>query len=97
MAHAVGGNSAGHVRLRVSRCSSSPGQTALADTAWVPFGRGARNCIGIAPAQMELTLIIARLAKRIDLVAERTEMPKSVGMAVNRPSGGVPMVVRARA
>lgn len=75
----------------------SPEHTALADIAWVPFGRGARNCIGFALAQMELTLIIARLAQRIDVVPERTEKPKPVGMVVNRPSGGVPMLVCARA
>jgi hypothetical protein len=74
----------------------SPEQKALADIAWVPFGRGARNCIGFALAQMELTLIIARLAQRLDVVAEQTEKPKPVGMVVNRPSGGVPMHVSAR-
>jgi cytochrome P450 len=72
-------------------------QRAITDQAWVPFGRGARNCIGFALAQMELTLIIARLAQRLDLRATNSEMPRPVGMVVNRPLGGTPMHVTARA
>lgn len=68
---------------------------ALADLAWVPFGGGARNCIGFALAQMELTLIIARLAQRLDVEAVGTE-PCPVGMVVNRPSGGARMAVSVR-
>jgi cytochrome P450 len=75
----------------------APEQAALADIAWVPFGRGARNCIGFALAQMELTLIIARLAQRLDITAVRAEKPRPVGMVVNRPTGGAPMRVSARA
>lgn len=71
-------------------------QKALADIAWVPFGRGARNCIGFAVAQMELTLIIARLAQRLTIEPVRTTKPRPVGMVVNRPSGGVPMRVSVR-
>ncbi len=70
---------------------------ALADIAWVPFGRGARNCIGFALAQMEPTLIIARLAQRLDVQAVTLQKPRPVGMVVNRPSGGTPMLVSARA
>ncbi len=46
-------------------------QRTIADQGWVPFGRGARNCIGFALAQMELTLVIARIAQRLDLAASR--------------------------
>jgi hypothetical protein len=74
----------------------TPEQKALADVAWVPFGRGARNCIGFALAQMELTLIIARLAQRLDVSATREHEPRPVGMVVNRPSGGVPMQTAER-
>jgi cytochrome P450 len=70
---------------------------ALADLAWVPFSRGARNCIGFALAQMELTLIVARLAQRLDVGATTTTMPNAVGLVVNRPVGGAPMHVRPRA
>lgn len=69
---------------------------ALADVAWVPFGRGARNCIGFALAQMELTLIISRLAQRLELAPVSNEVPAPVGMVVNRPTGGAPMHVEPR-
>ncbi|MGH9274196.1 MAG: cytochrome P450 [Acidimicrobiales bacterium] len=86
------------LRFDPDRFVNAPPETkALADIAWVPFGRGARNCIGFALAQMELTLIIARLAQRLDIAAVRHEMPQPVGMVVNRPAGGAPMWVAARA
>lgn len=69
---------------------------AIADLAWVPFGRGARNCIGFALAQMELTLIISRIAQRLDLAPLTDEVPRPVGMVVNRPEGGAPMRVGVR-
>lgn len=72
-------------------------QRTITDQAWVPFGRGARNCIGFALAQMELTLIISRLAQRLDLQPTASEKPRPVGMVVNRPGGGTPMHVTARA
>jgi hypothetical protein len=45
---------------------------------------------------MELTLIISRLAQRVDIEATTTTKPPPVGMVVNRPAGGVPMRVHAR-
>ena len=72
-------------------------QQAVADIAWVPFGRGARNCIGFALAQMELTLIISRLAQRLNLTPTMANVPHPVGMVVNRPQGGVHMHVAVRA
>lgn len=71
-------------------------QKALADLAWVPFGRGARNCIGFALAQIELTLIISRMAQRLDISAPTSTVPRPVGMVVNRPEGGAPMSVGGR-
>ena len=73
-----------------------PESKALADIAWVPFGRGHRNCIGFALAQMELTLMLARFAQRLDVSPSTDRVPKPVGMVVNRPTGGASMVVGAR-
>ena len=70
-------------------------QKALADISWVPFGRGARNCIGFALAQMELTLSVARLAQRLSISASGP-VPAPSGLVVNRPAGGAPMHVSAR-
>ena len=64
-------------------------ERAAMDAAWVPFGRGPRRCIGFALAQMELTLILARWAQRLDLSLVRPETPAPYGMVVNRPRGGI--------
>jgi cytochrome P450 len=67
------------------------------DRGWIPFGGGARNCIGFALAQMELTIILARFAQRLDLTATSHEIPRPQGMVVNRPIGGVPLHVASPA
>lgn len=67
------------------------------DTAWVPFGGGTRNCLGFALAQIELTLVLSRLAQRLDLAPTTTTTPEPVGMVVNRPVGGAPALVARRA
>jgi cytochrome P450 len=74
----------------------TPDQQAAADQAWVPFGRGARTCIGFALAQMELTIMIARFAQRLDVTPTQDAPPRPVGMVVNRPEGGAPMRVARR-
>jgi len=69
----------------------APESIAAMEAAWIPFGRGPRRCIGFALAQMELNLILARLAQRLDLELVRSGIPSPYGMVVNRPSGGVPV------
>jgi cytochrome P450 len=71
-------------------------QQAAMRAAWVPFGHGVRNCIGFALAQMELTLIVARFAQRLELIPKTSVLPEPIGVAVNHPSGGVPVQIRAR-
>jgi cytochrome P450 len=71
-------------------------QRALNDAAWVPFGRGPRMCIGFALAQMELTLITARLAQRLELTATAPHPPTPTGLIVSQPASGAPMHIRPR-
>lgn len=74
----------------------TPEQRRLTEQSWVPFGGGPRNCLGFALAQMELTLIVARLAQRLVLTPTDEVPPRPVGMVVNRPETGVPMHVTSR-
>jgi cytochrome P450 len=74
----------------------TPEQQLDIDRAWLPFGGGARMCVGFALAQMELTLIIARLAQRLDLDRVARQVPKPAGMVVNRPSGSSLYTVNPR-
>ncbi|MDQ1476977.1 MAG: hypothetical protein QOE62_2206, partial [Actinomycetota bacterium] len=39
----------------------------------------------------------ARLAQRVDITFTRPDVPRPVGMIVNRPDGGIPATVTARA
>jgi cytochrome P450 len=71
-------------------------QRALSDLAWIPFGRGPHMCIGFALAQMELALLIARIAQRLDLTPITEEVPQPIGMVVNRPKGGAPFIITHR-
>ena len=74
----------------------TPEQKTLSDQAFVPFGRGPHSCIGFALAQMELTLIVARLAQRVELAAGSGALPRPLGMIVNRPEGGAHVRVSIR-
>ena len=71
-------------------------QKAAADRAWIPFGRGPHMCIGFVLAQMELVLMIARFAQRLELTPTSSAVPEPVGMVVNRPLGGAPFHIRQR-
>jgi cytochrome P450 len=74
----------------------TPEQKTLTDQAWLPFGRGPHSCLGFALAQMELTLIIARLAQRLDFIPGVSDLPRPLGMVVNRPEGGARLRVSRR-
>ncbi len=76
--------------------SSEQVRRAAAHEAWLPFGRGARMCVGFALAQMELTLIVARMAQRLDLVPTAASPPEPKGLVVSAPATGAPMYVRPR-
>ncbi len=62
--------------------------------AWIPFGRGSRSCIGFALAQMQLTLVTARLAQRLDVTITSGRLPNPSGLVVTRPEGGLPATIR---
>lgn len=67
---------------------------AVTNLAYLPFGAGVRKCIGFALAQMEMQLIVSRLAQRLDLEPALTQIPAPEGMVTSRPRGGVPAKAR---
>jgi cytochrome P450 len=61
--------------------------------AYIPFGAGARICIGNGFALMEGQIVLATLAQHVDLsLADRAEIPPEA-LVTLRPRGGVPMRV----
>ncbi|MGH9084180.1 MAG: cytochrome P450, partial [Acidimicrobiales bacterium] len=60
--------------------------------SFVPFGGGARRCIGFALATLELQVLVVRLAQRVHW---RLEQPatRPVGLASATQKGGVPIKV----
>ena len=45
---------------------------------------------------MELTLIVAKLAQRLDVACSASDLPRPLGMIVNRPEGGAHLEVTRR-
>jgi cytochrome P450 len=64
---------------------------------YLPFGGGSRRCIGMAFAQMEMKLVLARVLSHLQLaVAEpRPVQPVRRGVTLS-PAGGVRMVVTGK-
>lgn len=73
--------------------ATNPGVEHQRRLAWIPFGRGSRSCIGFALAQMQLALVTARFAQRLDIALTDGSIPKPSGLIVTRPDGGLPATV----
>jgi cytochrome P450 len=66
--------------------------------AFFPFGGGVRRCIGAAFATYEMKLVLAQVLSRVELRAAPGYRVHLVRRTVTlAPSGGVPVVVQARA
>jgi cytochrome P450 len=72
-------------------------EKALVKHAYLPFGAGARVCIGNHFALMQGQIALARLAQslRFDTIPGRAEITPEPLMTL-RPKGGMPMLVRER-
>jgi unspecific monooxygenase len=62
---------------------------------YIPFGAGARRCIGAALAEFEMKLVLATILKqyRLELVDSRPVKPQRRGLAIE-PAGGVKMILK---
>ncbi|MFO7477598.1 MAG: cytochrome P450, partial [Methyloceanibacter sp.] len=62
--------------------------------AYIPFGGGARLCIGYRFAEMESMLVLATLAQRFAPMPVAT--PHPIAMVTIRPKNGLPMYPNPR-
>jgi cytochrome P450 len=64
---------------------------------WIPFGGGTRRCLGAALAMAEQRMVMAAMARRLDLEAatSRPERPKHRNVTMI-PSRGGRVVIRGR-
>ncbi len=62
---------------------------------YVPFGGGPRNCIGLAFAQVEVKIVLARILQNFDLKLDNTKVHPHMG-ATLEPRPGVLMLTSRR-
>jgi cytochrome P450 len=64
---------------------------------WIPFGGGIRRCLGAALAMAEQRVVLAAMARRLDLEADSPEPERAMHRNVTMiPSRGGRVVVRAK-
>jgi cytochrome P450 len=64
---------------------------------WIPFGGGTRRCIGATLAMAEQRVVLAAIARRLDLQADRPEPEHAQHRNVTMiPSRGAQAIVTAR-
>ena len=73
----------------------APGAPEPVPYSFVPFGGGARRCIGFALATLELQVMAVRLVQHVAWELRRTKV-RPTGIATLTPKGGVPIEVTAR-
>ncbi len=64
-----------------------------ARTQYMPFGFGARTCIGASFAMMEAVAILATLVRRADFEWDGRHAPEPLSRVTLRPKGGMPLRV----
>lgn len=64
--------------------------------AYLPFGAGPRQCVGMKSAQTQLRLIMAEIVRRVDFALHPSEQGRMDPMFTLRPKTGIRLVVRRR-
>ncbi|MGJ9411667.1 cytochrome P450 [Aeromicrobium sp. CF4.19] len=67
----------------------------IAANTWIPFGGGARRCIGAAFSLMEGTVVLREVLQRFDVHAERPA-PNRLRNITNVPADKAPLVLHRR-
>jgi cytochrome P450 len=64
--------------------------------AYLPFGAGARVCIGASFAMIETTVILASLVQAFRLRPMAGHQPKPITTVPTRVQGGMPLLIEPR-
>ena len=75
---------------------ADPANAEAVKAAWLPFGQGARLCIGAGFAQQEAAIILATIVRAFRLVHPDAPRPELTSRLTVRPRRGVPLWLTAR-
>ena len=65
----------------------------IARTAWMPFGAGARNCIGASLAMTEMTVGLATILRAVRVSPASRAEPRLVHRVTLRPRSGIKLLI----
>ncbi len=74
-----------------------PSTTGPERFAYLPFGAGPRQCVGMKSAQAQVRLIVAEIVRRVDFRLHPSEEGRMDPLFTLRPKTGIQLMVRRRA
>ncbi len=66
----------------------------LSRTQFMPFGAGARVCIGAQFAMIEATALLATLIRHVRVAWDGKHLPEPISRVTLHPKGGMPLVIQ---
>jgi cytochrome P450 len=75
---------------------TTPEGIEAARSAWLPFGRGPRVCIGAGFAQQEAAIILAQIVRNFALACPQGARPELEAKLTLRPKAGFPLLLTPR-
>ena len=69
-------------------------EKAMARTQYMPFGAGARVCLGMSFAMAEAVVLLATFVRAAQFEWDGRHLPEPVSRVTLRPKGGMPLAIR---
>jgi cytochrome P450 len=71
-----------------------PATEAAQKNAYLPFGKGARTCVGAAFAKQESLIILAKILQKFTLCYDRPKKPEPISRVTLRPKEGIYLMIK---